>query len=274
MDKRKRFEKILKDIRQVKIQGAKNIANAALKAYELFPTNNSKKKLLSLRPTEPMLQNVLKRVDKELHENIIKHFDLSQNKINNYVLKTINKNDLIFTHCHSSTVVEALLYADKKGKNLEVYNTETRPLFQGKKTAKELREAGIKTTMFVDSAIGVALSNEQGTKKPNKVFIGADALLKKGIVNKIGSELVCRVAKENKIPVYVLADSWKFSKKKVKMEQRPISEIWASTHRSINFNIHNPAFEFVPKKYITKVVTELGVMTYSSFLNAVSSDES
>ena len=269
MNKKKKFEKIIQDIRDVKIQGAGNVAKAAIIAYEIFPTSTSKKRLLEIRPTEPMLQNVLNHANKFSSKEILSHFENSQKEINKNVLKIIKKNDLIFTHCHSSTVVESMVYAKNKGKNLEVYNTETRPLFQGRKTARDLRKAGIKTTMFVDSAAGVALSGEQGTKKPDKVFLGADALLKNGIVNKIGSEVICRIAKENKIPVYIISDSWKFSKKKVKMEQRSMKEIWSSKKKSINFNIKNPAFEFVPKKYITGIVTELGVLKYSEFLKKV-----
>jgi translation initiation factor 2B subunit (eIF-2B alpha/beta/delta family) len=139
-------------------------------------------------------------------------------------------------------------------RKFEVYNTETRPLFQGRKTAQELKKAGIKVTMFVDSALGVALSKEQGTKKATKVFLGADALLKKGVINKVGSEVIARIAKQEKIPVYVIADSWKFTKKKIPLENRKLNEVWDKAAKGIK--IKNPAFEFVKKKYVTKVITE------------------
>ena len=60
-EKRKKFNKIIKDIKSVKIQGAKNIAKKALFAYFLFPSKKSKRKLISLRSTEPMLVNVLEK---------------------------------------------------------------------------------------------------------------------------------------------------------------------------------------------------------------------
>jgi len=264
---KKRFNKIATDIKNIKIQGATNIARAGLKAYFLVPTESSKKKLLSLRPTEPMLEKVLNLVDKNSPEKILKHFDEAQDKINKIILKLINKGDIVFTHCHSTNVVKALIYAKKKGKNFEVYNTETRPLFQGRKTAMELRKAGIKVTMFVDSAVGVALSKEQGTKKVDKVFIGADALLKKGIINKIGSETIAKLARHEKIPVYVVADSWKFTKKKVPREQRELNEVWNNAPKKIK--IKNPAFEFVKKKYITGIVTEFGFEKYKGFLKGI-----
>lgn len=268
MNKRGRFNKIARDIKSVKIQGARNIAKNALLAYELFPTKKSKQELLSLRPTEPMMENVLDLAEKNHdYKKILEHFDDAQNEINKAVLKLIKNNNIIFTHCHSTNVINALIYSKKKGKKFEVYNTETRPLFQGRKTARDLRREKIKVTMFVDSALGVALSGEDKIKKPNLVFIGADALTKKGIVNKIGSEVIARIAKDEDIPVYVIADSWKFTKKKIPREQRKLNEIWDNAPKGIK--IKNPAFEFVKKKYISGIVSEFGVMKYGEFLREV-----
>ena len=261
---KKEFNKILKEIKEVKIQGARNIAKKALYAYSLFPTKSSVKKLISLRPTEPMLINVLHRAEKEKYENVLKHFDEAQEKINKKVFKLLRKKEVIFTHCHSTNVTNGLIYSKEKGKHFEVYNTETRPLFQGRKTAKQLRNAGIKVTMFVDSAVGVALSKEGGTKKVTKIFLGADALVKEGFINKIGSEVIARLAKEEKIPVYIIADSWKFSKKRIPIENRKLNEVWDKAPK--NIKIKNPAFEFVPKKYIKGIITELGLMKYDKFV--------
>ena len=265
MGKKKRFSQIARDIRNIKIQGATNVAKAALRAYYLNPTKKTKAKLLSLRPTEPMMENVLDLAESGIpKEKILRHFDEAQEKINFLVLKLIKNNSVIFTHCHSTNVSKALIYAKKKGKKFEVYATETRPLFQGRKTAKELRKAKIKVTLFVDSSIGVALSKEQGTKKVSLVFLGADALLKKGAINKIGSEVIARLSKQEKIPFYIVADSWKFTKKKVPLEQRSLNEVWDNAPKDIK--IKNPAFEFIPKKYITGIITEHGIMKYGQFV--------
>jgi len=265
--KKRDFNKITKNIKKVKIQGARNIAKAVLRAYHLFPTKMAKRKLLRLRPTEPMLEKVLDLVDKNPYKEILKHFDDTQEKINKNVLKLIKNKEVIFTHCHSTNVVNALIYAKRKGKKFQVYNTETRPLFQGRKTAKELKKARIKVTMFVDSALGVALSKEQGTKKATKVFLGADALLKEGIINKIGSEVISRIAKEEKIPVYIIADSWKFTNQTPDIEQRALNEVWDKAPKGIK--VKNPAFEFILRKYIKGIVSELGIFSYGNFLKKV-----
>jgi len=267
MNRQKRFDKIVSDIKKVKVQGARNIAIAALMAYHILPNKSSKKILLDSRPTEPMMERVLNMAEKHPYEEILRHFPYAQEKINRFVFRLIKNDKIIFTHCHSTNVSKALIYAHKKGKRFEVYTTETRPLYQGRKTAKEIRKAGIKVTMFVDSSLGIALSRKQGFKKVSRVLLGADALLRKGIVNKVGSELVARIAMEEKIPFYIVADSWKFTKKKVPIEQRNLKEIWDKAPR--NIKIRNPAFEFVPKKYITGIITELGFMKYDKFVKSM-----
>lgn len=268
MNNQKKFDKIVSDIKKIKIQGARNIAKAALNAYFLIPSEKSKEILLKSRPTEPMMKNVLDMAKNNSEKEILKHFQISQEKINEHIFKLIKNGDVIFTHCHSTSVSDALVYAKKKGRKFEVFNTETRPLYQGRKTAQELGKAGIKVTIFTDSAFEIALLKTQGTKKVDTVLIGADALINKGVINKVGSGMISEVAYHHKIPVYTVADSWKYTSKKVPLEQRNINEIWNKAPK--NVKIKNPSFEFVPKKYIKAVVSELGVLSYDNFLKKVS----
>ena len=265
-----RLNKIFRDIKTIKIQGASNIAKSALYAYSLSPISKTKKKLLSLRPTEPMLANVLNKLDKNggNKEKILSHFQLAQEKINNHVLKIIKNNDVIFTHCHSTNVIKALINAKKKGRRFEVYNSETRPLFQGRKTASDLSKAGIKVTTFIDSALRIALIGEQNNKKIDKIFFGADVILSNGdVVNKVGSGLIAEIAKDNNIPVYIIADSWKFSKNKVSLEQRNFKEVWNKAPKDIK--IKNPAFEIIDKKYIKAIISEISISSPDLFIKEI-----
>ena len=264
MDKKKRFDKICKDIKSIKIQGARQVAVQGLEAYKLFPSEKTKKKLLSLRPTEPFLINVLKQADTLTPSILTKKIKQNQELINQQTFKLIKKDSIIFTHCHSSTVISSLVYAKKRGKKFEVYLTETRPLFQGRKTAKELKKKGIKVTMFVDAAASVALTKQQDTQDVDIVLLGADAITKKGTINKIGSGMFSQIAKANKIPVYILADSLKYVPK-IKLEQRGSEEIWDTK----KIKIKNPAFELIKKKYITGIISELGTLSYKQFLKKV-----
>jgi len=265
--KRHRFNKICKNIRSIKIQGATNVAKAALDAYYLYPNNVTKRVLMNLRPTEPMLHHVLEIADRYEKKDILKHFDESQDKINKNTLNLIKNNSVIFTHCHSTNVIQALIYAHIKGKKFEVYNTETRPLFQGRKTYLDLKNSGIKITQFIDSAIAIALKKVQGTKKVDLVLLGADALLNNKVINKVGSGLIAEIAYKNNIPVYIVADSWKYSSKSIKLEQRDFKEIWDPKKNKVH--IRNPAFEEIDSRYIKGIVSEYGILTYKKFLKKV-----
>ena len=261
MNKRERFSKIIEDIKKVKIQGASNITKSALLAYSLIKTKQAKEKLINARPTEPMLINTLNYFEKIGYKKTLQHFNQAQNKINKLVFKLIKNNSIIFTHCHSTNVINALIYAKKKGRKFSVLNTETRPLFQGRKTSKELEKAGIKVTEFIDAGAGIAI------KQADLIFLGADAILNSGVINKIGSGMFAEIAYDEKKPVYIIADSWKFSPKNVKIEERNFKEIWKNAPK--NIKIENPAFELIPKKYIKAIISELGILTLEKFVRKI-----
>jgi len=78
--------------------------------------------------------------------------------------------------------------------------------------------------------------------------------------------MIAELAYLNKIPVYILANSWKYFPKNIKIEQRDFEEVW-DTSRDIK--IKNPAFELVKKKYITGILSEFGNLSYNQFLKKV-----
>lgn len=255
-----KLEKIYSDIKEVRIQGATNIAKAAVKAYLMVPSKANIIKLRRLRPTEPMLSNALALLEKGEKDKVLSHFDEAQEKINKNVISLIKNEQTIFTHCHSTNVIKALIYSKEKRKKFLVYNTETRPLYQGRQTAKELSQAGIMVTNFVDSGM------HQAIKESDIVLIGCDAIVKNGIINKIGSAAIADIAWIYKKPVYVVADSWKYSPKNVKIEERDFHEVWKK-HK--NIKIRNPAFEKVDKKYIRGIVSELGILSFDKFIRKI-----
>lgn len=269
---KKEVKKIVENIKKIKIQGASNIAKAALRAYLMEPTKEVKNSLIKARETEPLLVNIVNGIEqckknRKQCINVPLHFNKAQEKINSLVFKLIKNNNVIYTHCHSTNVVKSLIYARKKGKKFEIYNTETRPLYQGRKTALELRKAGIKVTTFIDSAIAIALEKKQETKKVNLVLLGSDAILKSGIINKIGSGIIAELSYLNKIPLYIVADSWKFFPRDIGIEERDFHEVWRNAPK--NIKIRNPSFEFVDKKYIKAIISELGILSFDKFLKLV-----
>ncbi len=294
MDK---FEKILRDIKAVKIQGAENVAINAVQAIEhrglplkthstavfFSELEKAKKLLFSSRPTEPLMRNAIAYVidslqshDRNVHDlkkrlrimcsETLEHFDSAQQTIAEIGAKKIENGMVVFTHCHSSTVMAILKEAKADGRKFRVCNTEARPLFQGRITAKELAKMKIPVTHFVDSAARIAL------KKSDIILFGFDAVTTTKIYNKIGSELFAVIADKYDIPLYACGDSWKFDPEGIygreeKIELRPAKEIWPGAPRGIK--IENPCFERINPDLVTAIISELGVYTHENFVEEV-----
>lgn len=264
----RKFKKICEDIKNIRIQGAESVAIAGLKAYLLIPSRKSIKKLLGLRPTEPALRNALVYAERFSVDKALKHFKDSEDITKKLVYDLVRNNSIIFTHCHSSSVVDALIYAKKHGRKFEVYNTETRPLYQGHKTARELAKAGIKVTTVIEAAARAALVKDSFLKESDAMLIGSDAIFSDGsIVNKIGSAMFAEIAYYHKIPVYIVTDSWKFSPHSLSIEERNFKEIWKRTPKDVK--VKNPAFEKVEAEHITAIISELGALKPKEFVKKV-----
>tara|TARA_Y100000310_G_scaffold176287_1_gene176427 strand:- start:2002 stop:2688 length:687 start_codon:yes stop_codon:yes gene_type:complete len=225
------------------------VALAGLHAYKLKP---DVKTILSLRPTEPLLQRAIKYAKKYGVLKAEQHITSAEQAIERLAFRKVKKKMFAV---HSNTVMAALTYAHGRGKKIEVYCTETRPVYQGRTLAMHLAKHKIKVTQYVDLAIWIAIKQSQ------VVFLGADAILKrgkkiKGVVNKIGSYNIGMLAKQFKKPVYILADSWK-AVSSIPIEQRDPKEVWDTEIKSIK--IENPAFDVLPAKYITAIITEEGI---------------
>ena len=162
------------------------------------------------------------------------------------------------THCHSSTVISLFVKAWKDGKRFHLYVTETRPKFQGRKTAKELIEAGIDDITFIidDVAAQLIASKERSI---DAVFIGADMLSTEGLVNKIGSFGLSMACQVGNIPLYTVTTLLKYDPRTFSssyIEKRASSEIWEDPPPELHF--YTPAFDYIPYETYIKIICEKG----------------
>ncbi|MEM3744829.1 MAG: hypothetical protein QW759_03250 [Candidatus Micrarchaeaceae archaeon] len=262
---------ILNDIQNMKIQGAEEVAIAAIHAWESADDKALAERLLAkARPTEPMLRNVLMYLHKFNNaKKILKILNDGNKKIVEYGSRELSRKNIIYTHCHSFTVESVLKKVFEKNKKLVVNVTETRPHFQGRITATNLAMAGIKVNMFVDSAA------QQAIKDADAMIIGADAITAYGtIINKIGSDLFARIAFEEGVPVYVATHSLKYDPKTrfgyvEKIEKRSADEVWPAKIR--NVNIINYIFDEVSSEYIEAAITELGLIKPDAIVEMIKS---
>ena len=275
------FNETVKKIKSLEIQGAENIAVKAVEAFagKLKETRSKAKlakavrELKAARATEPALQNALDyclanyEKDSNIVKTVLSHFKNSRPLISKSGAALIHNGMKIFTHCHSSTVERILIEAKRQGKKFEVYNTETRPRYQGRITATVLAKTGIRVTHFVDSA------GRQKLRECDLFLIGCDSITKsKKVINKIGTEAMFDAAQESRIPVYICTNSWKFDtssteKKDTKIEQRDPREVWDKPPK--NITIYNPAFEKIDLDKTSGIITELGVLKPNKLIRTI-----
>jgi ribose 1,5-bisphosphate isomerase len=277
-------------IRKLEVQGARNVAIAAIKALEGLAEKTSaetriefmkeleiaRTALFASRVTEPLMRNAVRWVISQVEDSgkeevaalaalvsssssrFLKNLEASKERIAEIGAKRIREGMVVFTHCHSSTVTHLLGKAKEDGKRFEVVCTETRPVFQGRITAKEMLALGVKTTFIVDSAARSFM------RDADMVIVGADAITSEGnVINKIGTGTIALLAHEARKPFYVVAELLKFDPATVcgeyeKIEERSPDEVWKDAPEKLV--VRNPAFDVTRRDFIHGVICEEGII--------------
>jgi ribose 1,5-bisphosphate isomerase len=286
-------------IRKLEVQGARNVAIAAIKALEalaeetraktrkefLKELSEAKATLFASRATEPLMRNAVRWIISQVEQSgkqqvdalaklvsssssqFLKNLEASKECIAEIGTKRIRDNSVVFTHCHSSTVTHLLSKAKEDGKTFEVICTETRPVFQGRITAKEMLALGVKTTFIVDSAARSFMRNA------DIVIVGADAITSEGnVINKIGTSTIALLAHEARKPFYVVSELLKFDPATVcgdyeQIEERSPDEVWKGAPEKLI--VRNPAFDVTRRDFIHGVICEEGIIPPHSVAEVV-----
>lgn len=196
----------------------------------------------------------LKKTDiKEIRKYLEASISLQENASESIFKKNkkfLIKFKKITTISFSKTLLEVFKLLHKDNPELEIYILESRPIFEGRELAKVLLRNKIKCNIVVDAMMNYAVKNSDA------VIIGADQVLKNGnIVNKTGSLPLALCAKENGKPFIVISSSDKLIDAKIFCpNEKPEKEVWQ--YRNKRLRIINYYFEEVPKKLISKLITE------------------
>ena len=292
----RRVLEIAEDIRAMRIRGAGRIARAAVQAL-MEAARSSKARtveglvrdldrcaeiLLSTRPTAVSLPNgvryVMSRVlsaaessgDVEevraaavrAAEEFIRESRMAVKRIGEIGARMVSDGETVMTHCQSSAVFEILKTAVGMGKSLRVVATETRPLYQGRLTARLLSRVGIPVTLIVDGAARYMMP------EVDRVLVGADAVAANGaLVNKIGTSMIALAAHEASVPFFTAAETYKLSPETmlgelILIEERsPYEVLPEELLKSMRgVSVRNPSFDVTPPEYIDGIITERGVV--------------
>lgn len=161
----------------------------------------------------------------------------------------------IATLSSSGTVVAAFRLAHARGLKPRALVAESRPRCEGRDFAVALAADGIPTWLVVDAALPLLLS------QAGALWIGADAVTDRGVINKIGSFAAALAAREHSVPVYALASRRKFlpaGTQSLRIDEMPPEEVWAEAPEPVQ--PRNLYFELVPLALFTGIVVEDGVL--------------
>lgn len=290
------IKKVADDIKTITIQWATNIAREACKIMEQelrnwkFKSNdelskffnNASKMLIDARETEPLLRNAMKYARFKLHEwadsnqiaDAFKEYLWwieREEEIRPQVwAEIIHDWDDIFTHCHSKSVIDILVKARNDWKKIHVYNTETRPLYQWRKTSQDLVSAGVPDTMVTDSSAWFFVDNTLwNTVDIKEIFLWSDCIKPDWtVINKIWSFSIWLSAWNSWVPLYVVGSLLKVdTMDKVWIETRSGKELWPEAPDWLD--IVNFAFDRIPHKCITWIITEFGVIRPENLMREI-----
>jgi len=287
-------------IKDMRIHGAGRIARLAASALKNFVETSkvsdreeffknimsSGEKLRSARPTAVSLPNgvniVLASTKKSYNsgdslDNIREativaaekfvHDSLdAYNKIGEYGGKRIRNGDTVITICNSEAAISVLKNAHDMGKGIKIICCETRPLFQGHKTAATLAKHGCDVTIIIDSAVRKFID------KVDRAVCGADAVAVNGaVVNKIGTSQLAAIAHEARVKLMAAAETYKFYPgtmygELTQIEERDATEVCSEEYLKTypNIKVLNPVFDVTPPENIDVIITEKGIIPPAS----------
>ena len=164
------------------------------------------------------------------------------------------------------TALGVIRSAHYGGKNIFVWVDETRPYLQGSRlTAWELLRENIPHKVITDNTAGFLMK----LGKVDLVIVGADRITRRGdVANKIGTYSLAILAKEHKIPFYVVAplstfDANLFYGSEIPIEERSAEEVKNCFGCQIaprESDALHLGFDITPAELIDAIITERGII--------------
>jgi translation initiation factor eIF-2B subunit delta len=191
--------------------------------------------------TEAAIDDVVESVERAKHEAATNAVDL------------LADGATVLTHDYSSTVVEAIELAAREGHHIDVYVTEARPRYLGRRTARTLAAVDrVDTTLVVDGAAGHYLD------ECDRVVLGMSAIVDDTLYNRVGTFPIAATAAELAVPVSAVGASEKLIEEGFVFENEFRSPAEVMREPAEGFSVANPAYDATPTHLLDGVVTEAG----------------
>ena len=157
----------------------------------------------------------------------------------------------IATLSMSGMVLEAFRELKRRGRHPNALVAESRPKLEGRTMAAALAAEGIPVWLVTDAALPMLLQQAAA------VWLGADAVTERGVLNKVGSFTLALAAREHGVPVHAIAIRRKLlpaATPALSIAEMPPVEIWDAPPEGVR--PRNVYFEMVPMPLLRGVVVE------------------
>ena len=245
--------------------------------------------LRASRPTAVNLMNYLDRLKaallagasaEQLEANAIELFHEDRHlcqRMAEHGLTVVPQGARILTHCNTGslatagigTAVGVITEAHRRGKAVQVWVGETRPLLQGGRlTAWEMEQAQVPYQLICDNMAASLMA----AGKIDMVLVGADRIAHNGdTANKIGTYSLAVLAQAHGLPFYVVAPQTTVDLNCPNGQAIPIEERNPEEVRGVSLHtgqltwspaeapVVNPAFDVTPARLVTGWILDNGM---------------
>lgn len=170
-------------------------------------------------------------------------------------LALLSEGSKIVTISNSSTIQHALIHAQRAGRHFEVICAESYPDLEGREAARLLRSCGVPVTLLDDLAAREAIAGA------DLVLVGADMLMHRGLVNKVGTYPMALAARDHGTPLYTVCGSEKFLPPGFRpVEQADLAPDVIDVDQPWRLNVSSLPFDFTPIELLSGIITEQGIL--------------
>ncbi len=187
----------------------------------------------------------------EAIERVVTEVEAGKERAASRAAEFLADDGVLFTHDFSSTVLSAIEKAVDDGASFEVYVSESRPRYLGRKMARKLAAYdAIDVTLGVDAASGHYLS------ECDRVVVGMDCIVEDTLYNRIGTYPLATAAAHQDVPVTVVGAHSKFVDAGFAFENEFRSPSEVLREPTNEFAVGNPAYDATPTELVDTVVTD------------------
>ncbi|MFP8952600.1 translation initiation factor eIF-2B [Natrialbaceae archaeon A-arb3/5] len=211
----------------------------------------------SVTEAEPEDVETAKQLTQERIDAVVSRIESAKQLAAENAVEHLEDGATLLTHDYSSTVIEALEQATAAGKTFDVYVTEARPRYIGRKTIRTLAELdGVEPTLITDSAHGVYL------RECDRVVVGMDCIVDETLYNRVGTFPIASTAARLDVPVDVLGSAAKLITEGFVFENEFRSSAEVMSEPADGFDVQNPAYDATPTALLESVITDEGRQTF------------